>query len=101
MLQCFPDNFALLRPSPLRTGIRAPQPASMHRAQRMQARALTDVPLKTPSPIILDGQVLHSITAERLDIVRSLEQHVVDNVSAATQAACCHGDSWRHRIARR
>lgn len=61
-------------------GTRASRPAPVHRAKCVQARAIADAPLKTPSPIIMDGQVLHSISAERLDIVRSLEQHVVDNV---------------------
>jgi len=30
--------------------------------------------------IIMDGQVLHSITAERLDIVRSISDHIANNV---------------------
>lgn len=33
-----------------------------------------------PSPIILNGQVLHSLTAERLELVQGLAQHVTDNV---------------------
>lgn len=67
-------------------------PLQGRRAQHMvlappaRAAAPTNAPpqeprLKKPSPIILNNQVLHSITDERLDIVHSLSDHVTQNVS--------------------
>ncbi len=38
-------------------------------------------------PIIMNKQKLHSITEERLDVVKSLTQHVEANVSS-------HGPCW-------
>ncbi|KAF5838958.1 plastid acyl-ACP desaturase [Dunaliella salina] len=44
--------------------------------------AATELPprLKKPAPIILNNQVLHSITDERLDVVYSIADHVEKNV---------------------
>lgn len=50
----------------------------------MVARAAaTDLPprLKKPAPIIINNQVLHSITEERLDVLHSITDHVEKNVS--------------------
>jgi hypothetical protein len=41
---------------------------------------------KHPSPIILDGQVLHSISHERLELVKSMEQFVTDQVGKGSLA---------------
>ena len=49
----------------------APSPASRLIVPRSAAVA---------SPIIMNGQVLHSITSERLELVKGLAQHVTDNV---------------------
>jgi len=35
---------------------------------------------RTQGPIILNGQVLHSITAERLDVVHSMKDYVQENI---------------------
>mmetsp|Transcript_24676 Transcript_24676/g.63586 ORF Transcript_24676/g.63586 Transcript_24676/m.63586 type:complete len:404 (+) Transcript_24676:190-1401(+) len=44
--------------------------------------AATELPprLKKPAPIILNNQVLHSISDERLDVVHSIADHVEKNV---------------------
>jgi hypothetical protein len=38
--------------------------------------------VRKPAPIILDGQVLHSITEERLEVVRSLSDFVATQVGS-------------------
>ncbi len=40
--------------------------------------------LKKDSPIIMNGQVLHSITAERLELVRGMHDYMRDVVSCGT-----------------
>ena len=47
------------------------------------AAAATELPprLKKPAPIIMNNQILHSVSEERLDVVQSLANHVQENVS--------------------
>ncbi len=42
--------------------------------------ALDKIAFKKASPIIMNGQILHSITDERLELVRSMEKHMTDQV---------------------
>lgn len=55
----------------------APQPAPLPRAGIKSRAALVEAPT-TPKqgPIILNGQVLHSITPERLEIVGTMDDYV-------------------------
>ncbi len=47
----------------------------------VRAAVSPPTPLKKDSPIIMNGQILHSITAERLELVRGLEGYMRDVVS--------------------
>lgn len=49
------------------------KPATVSKAA--PAGALVDTPVKAIGPIILNGQVAHSITQERLEIIRSKEMY--------------------------
>jgi hypothetical protein len=54
------------------------------RTVKAQATAAIEKPVvhaKAQGPIILNGQVLHSITQERLELVNSMSGYVEQNVS--------------------
>ncbi len=63
-------------PAPSR---KSPAPAAA--ASLPSSFALGRRPL--PGPIVINGQVLHSLTEERLDVVRDMTDHVKNNVSHA------------------
>ena len=72
------------------------------RAVRVQATAAIEKPkLYTPKaqgPIILNGQTLHSLTQERLELVNSMSDYVEQNVSRGfqgTRPARALAASWR------
>lgn len=56
-----------------------------HSSLVTKATATQELPprLKKPAPIIMNGQVLHSITEERLDVIHSISDHVAKNVSGS------------------
>ena len=76
-----------------------PQLILPRRAPIVRAAAAPTAEQKA-SPIILNGQVLHSITSERLELVRGLEGYMRDHVGAVisllwAQAQQGHGESRR------
>lgn len=60
----------------------APQRANAGRKRACMVRAVAEAPpaAAKPGPIIMDGQVLHSITEARLDLVKSIGGYVEEQV---------------------
>ncbi len=78
----------------------AARPSSKRmRTVKVQATAAIEKPAvytpKAHGPIILNGQVLHSISQERLELVNSMNSYVEKNVSIQSWSAtpCCCSES--------
>jgi hypothetical protein len=72
----------------LRVGVKA-QVVSRQRVVRCHAIAAAERPptVKAQGPIIMNGQVLHSITQERLELVQTLGPYMESQVGG--QLLCC------------
>eukprot|EP00879_Flechtneria_rotunda_P005824 GHRR01006128.1.p1 GENE.GHRR01006128.1~~GHRR01006128.1.p1 ORF type:complete len:109 (+),score=6.54 GHRR01006128.1:316-642(+) len=66
---------------------------SRQRVVRCHAVAAAERPIatKTPGPIIMNGQVLHSLSQERLELVKTLGPYVEQQVSSLRRYAACSG----------
>lgn len=59
----------------------AAKPCRSRRCGVVVQAVVAEPTVKKPAPIIMNSQVLHSITAERLDVVRSMGKYIQDNVT--------------------